>query len=93
MQEYNIGFSEKLIEAAQVIVKDGLQSVDAKRTVLYLSLLSCESESMSIPSNWRPCPKLACTLSTVVPELYRSPLSRRRREKNIGLSAGIFLTP
>lgn len=42
MPEYNIGFSEKLIDAARVVVEDGLDSVDSKRTVLYLSLLSCE---------------------------------------------------
>ena len=42
MPEYSIGFSEKLIDAAQIIMDIGLDSVDAKRTVLYLSLLSCE---------------------------------------------------
>lgn len=42
MSEYNTGFSEKLIDAAQVIMGIGLDLVDAKRTVLYLSLLSCE---------------------------------------------------
>ena len=42
MSEYEIGFSEKLTDAAQFIVKDDLKSVDSIRTVLYLSLLSCE---------------------------------------------------
>jgi HEPN domain-containing protein len=42
MSEYEIGFSEKLTDAAQFIVKDDPKSVDAIRTVLYLSLLSCE---------------------------------------------------
>jgi HEPN domain-containing protein len=42
MSEYEIGFSEKLTDAAQFIVKDDLKSIDSIRTVLYLSLLSCE---------------------------------------------------
>lgn len=42
MPEYNIGFSEKLIEAAQVVNGQTLSSIDAQRTVLYLSLLSSE---------------------------------------------------
>ncbi len=42
MSEYNIGFSEKLIEAAQVVADSALDSIDGQRTVLYLSLLSSE---------------------------------------------------
>lgn len=42
MPEYNLGFSEKLIDAARVVADEGLDSVDAKRTVLYLSSLACE---------------------------------------------------
>lgn len=42
MSEYNLGFSEKLIDAAKVVFDDGLNSVDAARTVIYLGLLSCE---------------------------------------------------
>ena len=42
MSEYNIGFSEKLLDAAQSVTKDGLDSVDAIRTVLYLSSLASE---------------------------------------------------
>lgn len=42
MSEYNLGFSEKLTDAAQVIVENGLETIDAKRTVLYLSLLASE---------------------------------------------------
>jgi len=42
MTEFSIEFSEKLIEAANVIAKDDLDPIEAKRTVLYLSLLSCE---------------------------------------------------
>jgi HEPN domain-containing protein len=42
MPEYNLGFSEKLIDAARLVVDEGLDSVDAKRTVLYISSLSCE---------------------------------------------------
>jgi hypothetical protein len=40
--EYSIDFSENLIKAARFVLEDGADSVDAKRTVLYLSLLSCE---------------------------------------------------
>lgn len=42
MSEYNIGFSEKLLDAAQSVAKDGLDSADAIRTVLYLSSLASE---------------------------------------------------
>lgn len=42
MSEYNIGFSEKLLDAARAVTKDGLDSVDAIRTVLYLSSLASE---------------------------------------------------
>ncbi len=42
MNEYSLEFSEKLTDAAQFVVDDGLDSLDAKRTVLYLSQLSCE---------------------------------------------------
>lgn len=42
MPEYNIGFSEKLIEAARVVADNALDSIDGQRTVLYLSLLSSE---------------------------------------------------
>lgn len=42
MAEYNIEFAEKLISAAKVVASSDSNSVDAQRTVLYLSLLSCE---------------------------------------------------
>lgn len=42
MAEYNIEFAEKLISAAKVVASSDSISVDAQRTVLYLSLLSCE---------------------------------------------------
>lgn len=43
MTEYSIGFSEKLVSAAQIVMDDSTQdSIDAQRTVLYISLLSCE---------------------------------------------------
>ena len=42
MSEYNMGFSVKLIEAARFVADEGLDSVDAIRTVLYLSKLACE---------------------------------------------------
>jgi len=39
---YSLDFSENLIRAAQAVNDNGDDSVDAMRTVLYLSLLSCE---------------------------------------------------
>lgn len=42
MPEYSIDFSENLIKAARFVLEYQVNSVDAKRTVLYLSLLSCE---------------------------------------------------
>ncbi|WP_341649125.1 hypothetical protein [Thauera humireducens] len=42
MAEYNIEFAEKLITAARVVASSNSDSVDAQRTILYLSLLSCE---------------------------------------------------
>lgn len=42
MAEYDIAFGEKLAEVASFVVTDGLTDLDAKRTVLYLSLLSTE---------------------------------------------------
>lgn len=42
MSEYNLDFSKKLIDAARVVLNDGIDSFDAQRTVLYLSLLSSE---------------------------------------------------
>ena len=42
MTEYSLAFSEKLIEAANLVAKIDLMEIESKRTVLYLSLLSCE---------------------------------------------------
>ena len=42
MAEYNIGFTEKLIDAAKLVADSGLESEYAKRTVLYLSKLASE---------------------------------------------------
>lgn len=42
MAEYDIAFSEKLADVANLVVSDGISDHDAKRTVLYLSLLSME---------------------------------------------------
>jgi hypothetical protein len=42
MAEYDIAFAEKLAEVAGLVVADGISDLDAKRTVLYLSLLSTE---------------------------------------------------
>lgn len=53
--EYSRGFSKQLIGAAEIIKTNGLSDVEAKRTVLYLSLLSIEislkaiMEKVSIP--------------------------------------------
>jgi hypothetical protein len=40
--EYSIEFGGKLAEVADLVVADGLDDPDARRTVLYLSLLSTE---------------------------------------------------
>jgi hypothetical protein len=42
MPKYDIAFGEKLAEVAQLVVAEGLTDLEAKRTVLYLSLLSSE---------------------------------------------------
>ena len=48
MPEFNLGFSEKLIEAAKVIKNSHMKDLDGIRTVLYLSLLSIEISLKSI---------------------------------------------
>lgn len=42
MAEFSLGFSEKLVEAGQFVANQDDDTVDAQRTVLYLSCLSCE---------------------------------------------------
>ncbi len=42
MSEYKIGFAEKLSETSENMVVEGLDSEDAQRAVLYISLVSCE---------------------------------------------------
>lgn len=42
MAEYDLAFSEKLADTARLVADDGIDSIDAKKTVLYLSLLSSE---------------------------------------------------
>lgn len=42
MAEYDLSFGVKLANTAALIVKDGVEELDAQRTVLYLSLLSSE---------------------------------------------------
>ncbi len=42
MAIYNLGFSEKLIEAAQFVLDDEGDEFDKLQTILYLSHLSCE---------------------------------------------------
>lgn len=42
MAEFNLGFSEKLIEAAELVASDGITEFDTLQTVIYLSLLSSE---------------------------------------------------
>ena len=40
--EYDIAFAQKLAEVAAAVAEDGLSTAEARRTVLYLSLLSAE---------------------------------------------------
>ena len=42
MSEFNLDFSRHLIKTAQIIANNDLSDIEAKRTVLYLSLLSSE---------------------------------------------------
>ncbi len=42
MSEYKIGFAQRLSEACEIMVDEGLDSEDAQRAVLYISLVSCE---------------------------------------------------
>lgn len=42
MSEYKIGFAQKLSETSESMVDEGLDSEDAQRAVLYISLVSCE---------------------------------------------------
>jgi hypothetical protein len=42
MTEYDIAFGRKLAETAKFVLDDGIASLEAKRTVTYLSLLSTE---------------------------------------------------
>lgn len=42
MPIYDIRFGKKLAEIAQIVIVEGLLTIDAQRTVLYLSLLSIE---------------------------------------------------
>lgn len=42
MPEYNIGFSEQLLNAANIVTRDSQDTLDGQRTILYLSLLSSE---------------------------------------------------
>ena len=57
MPVYSLKFSEKLIDAAKVVASEGLDAIDSKRAVLYLSLLACEIilkallEQAGVPAN------------------------------------------
>lgn len=42
MAEYDIAFAERLASTAHLVVAEGLSDLDARRAVLYLSLLSIE---------------------------------------------------
>jgi len=42
MPEYSLGFSQKLIDAADLLKTNGITDVEAQRAVLYLSCLSIE---------------------------------------------------
>lgn len=48
MPEYNFGYSEILITAADAVVADGLDCEAAKNTVQYLSLLACDIAMKSL---------------------------------------------
>ena len=48
MPTFNLGFSQKLINAAEIIKTNGLSDIEAQRTVLYLSQLSIEISLKSI---------------------------------------------
>ena len=59
LAEYDIAFGEKLAEVAGFVVADGLTELDAKRTVLYLSLLSTEISLKSMLEHaGRPVPEI-----------------------------------
>lgn len=59
MAEYDIAFGEKLAEVAGFVVADGITDLDAKRTVLYLSLLSTEISLKSMLEHaGRPVPEI-----------------------------------
>lgn len=51
MPEYSRGFSRHLIDAANIIKNNGLSDIEAKRTVLYLSLLSIEISLKALLKN------------------------------------------
>jgi HEPN domain-containing protein len=51
MAEYNLGFSEKLIEAAELVASDGITEFDSLQTVIYLSLLSSEISMKALLEN------------------------------------------
>lgn len=42
MAEYSLEFSENLVDAASMLSSTGINEIDEKRTILYLSLLSSE---------------------------------------------------
>ena len=42
MPEYEIAFGEKLADIARMVAAEACVTIDAQRTVLYLSLLSTE---------------------------------------------------
>lgn len=48
MSEFSLGFSQNLIDAAEMLKANGLSDIEAQRTVLYLSQLSIEISLKSI---------------------------------------------
>lgn len=42
MPQYDIAFAQKLADVAHLVLADGVEELEAQRTVLYLSLLSTE---------------------------------------------------
>lgn len=57
--QYDIAFGEKLVQTAQMVTTEGIDSLDAQRTVLYLSLLSTEiSLKAMLEHAGRPVPQI-----------------------------------
>lgn len=59
MRTYDVEFGKKLSEAALMVVADGIESLEAQRAVLYLSLLSTEiSLKAMLEKAGKPVPEI-----------------------------------